>query len=163
MQTATFRGRRGVQFVRALPARVPGWRLVLDKPAMLSLPETYANLCEAAGAETFGVAYEITAADLSHVDLTEGVLIGNYERIAVPVVTLGPPFVALRAFTLVSAHRAPEPRPTTRYMSCLVDGAREHGLPASWIATLERVAAADESPEATALRPFLDEALGRRV
>jgi hypothetical protein len=163
MQTATFQGRRGVAFVRALPVRAPGWRLVLDKPAMLSLPETYANLCAAAEAETLGVAYEITAADLAHVDLTEGVLIGNYRRIAVPVVTLRPPFAALRAFTLVSDDRAPGPRPSSRYMACLLDGAREHGLPASWIATLAAVPALDESPEAAALRPFLDEALGRRA
>jgi hypothetical protein len=37
MQSATLRGRRGVGYARALPARVPGWRLVLDKPPLISV------------------------------------------------------------------------------------------------------------------------------
>jgi hypothetical protein len=161
MQTATFRGRRGIAFAEAVPARAPGWRLVLDKPGLLA-HETFANLREDVRGDALGVAYAITAEDVAHVDLTEGVLIGNYRRIAVPVVTLRPPFVALRAFTLVSDRCVPESRPSTRYMACLIEGAREHGLPAAWIAGLAAVPAWEESDEAKALRPFIDEALGRR-
>ena len=43
MQTATFRGRRGIEFRRALPARVPGWRLVLDQPPLLPIGEGFAS------------------------------------------------------------------------------------------------------------------------
>ena len=32
METATFRGRRGIAYRQALPARLTGWQLVLDKP-----------------------------------------------------------------------------------------------------------------------------------
>ena len=32
MQSATLRGRRGIAYRRALPARVSGWRVVFDKP-----------------------------------------------------------------------------------------------------------------------------------
>jgi len=39
MQAATFRGRRGIEPLRALAARLPGWRLVLDKPPLVPVGE----------------------------------------------------------------------------------------------------------------------------
>ncbi len=43
METATFRGRRGIAFVCALGGRAAGWRLVVDKPPL--------EACLVAGAE----------------------------------------------------------------------------------------------------------------
>src|SRR5262245_4315526 len=77
METATFRGRRGIQCSRALAARLSGWRVVFDKPPLLPVGEAYANLVPDAAAEAFGVLYEIADDDLAHLDLTEGVLVGN--------------------------------------------------------------------------------------
>jgi len=161
MEAATFRGRRGIEPTRALPACAPGWRLVLDKPPLLPVGTGFANLVPDPAATTCGVAYEITHEELAHVDLTEGVAIGNYARIGVPIASLGAPWIALRAFTLVSERRAPELLPSRRYMARLVAGAEEHALPAAWVAFLRDVPAVDETPEATALQPLLDDALRR--
>ncbi len=162
MQTATLRGRRGIEFVRAVPARAAGWRLVLDKPSLLPIGEAFANIVPEADAEVFGVLYEIAAADLEHLDLTEGVLVGNYRRIAIPVTPLVSPPTEVTAFTLVSNARDPALRPSDRYMACLVAGAEEHGLPESWVAFLRAVPARAESAAAQELRPLVDGVLRRR-
>ncbi len=161
MQSATLRGRRGIVYAQAAAARLPGWRLVFDKPSVLGLPEGFANVVPDPAAETFGVLYELSEDDLAHVDLTEGVLIGNYARIAVAAERLEAPGVAVPAFTLTSDRRDPRVRPSTRYMQLLLAGAEEHGLPAAWIAMLRAVPAGEESPETAQLRPFLDAALAK--
>jgi gamma-glutamylcyclotransferase len=161
MQSATLRGRRGVHYHRALPGRARGWRLVLDKPGLIPTGESVANIVPEAAAELWGVLFEIDAADLGHIDLTEGVLIGNYTRVEIPVepVAAEP---ALQAFTLTSNRRDPGLRPSTRYMDLLISGAEEHRLPAEYIAFLRSIPARPESPEAAQLRPFFDDALRRR-
>lgn len=161
MQTATFSGRRGIAFRRARPARVAGWRLVFDKPPFLPVGEGFASIVPDPVAAVIGVLYEITAADLEHVDLTEGVLIGHYRRIEVAVTPLDTPATALRAYTLTSDRRDPTLQPSDRYMGLVVAGAEEHGLPADWIALLRAVPRRPESPAAARLRPLVDEALRR--
>ena len=161
MQTATLRGRRGIDFHRALPGRACGWRLVLDKPGLIPTGGSFANIIPDADAEVWGVLYQIGQADLGHIDLTEGVLIGNYQRIEVPVQPIGsaPP---RDAFTLTSERRAPGSLPSTRYMGLLIAGAEEHGLPADWVAYLQSIPAQSETPEAAQVRSFIDDALRRR-
>jgi gamma-glutamylcyclotransferase len=159
MQRATFCARRGIDYRRALPARVAGWRLVLDKPPLVPVGEGFANIIPDAGAAVLGVLYEITPDDLAHVDLTEGVLIGNYRRIDVSVVTLGEPALAVVAATLASDKRNPDLLPSDRYLQCLIAGAEEHGLPAEYVAQLRALPCRPESEDARRFRPFLDEAL----
>ena len=159
MQRATFCGRRGIEYRQALAARLDGWRLVIDKPPLVPVGEGFANIVPEPGAEVLGVLYEITEEDLAHVDLTEGVLIGNYERIGVPVCTLGGPALRVVAATLVSDKRSPELLPSDRYMRCLIAGAEEHGLPAEYVAALRAIPCRPESDEAKRFRPLLDEAL----
>jgi hypothetical protein len=158
MQPATFAGRRGIVPTQAMAARAPGWRLVLDKPPIVPINESFANLLADAAAETFGVLYEITADDLAHVDLTEGVLIDSYRRIEIDTMTVATDTV-IRAFTLVSERKATDLRPSERYMALLVEGAERHGLPAEWIAMLRAVPTCTSSPEAMARRAFIDGAL----
>jgi hypothetical protein len=162
MQTATFRGRRGITYRRAVPGRADGWRLVLDKPPLLPIGEAFANILPDPTSAVVGVLYEISADDLAHVELTEGVLIGNYRRIDVPVAPLAPPPGEVLAATLVSDARDPALRPSDRYMACLVAGAEEHGLPAEWIGLLRAVPCGPESADAARFRPLLDEAIRRR-
>jgi hypothetical protein len=106
-----------------------------------------------------GVAYAITTEDLAHVDLTEGVLIDNYRRIAVRVAPLDGAGAAFEAFTLASERRDVALRPSRRYMALLVDGAEAHGLPAAWIDWLRACPACDETPQALAARSLLDRAM----
>jgi hypothetical protein len=163
MESATLRGRRGVEYARAVPARLAGWRLVFDKPSLLDLPEGFANVVPDPAAETLGVLFELTEADLAHVDLTEGVLIGNYARVAVTTVPLAAPAAPVTAFTLTSDRRNPVLRPSTRYMRLLVAGAEEHGLPASWVAMLRAVPAEEESFQSAQLRPLFEAALAKPI
>jgi AIG2-like family len=159
METATFRGRRNIEYGQAIPARAAGWRLVLDKPPLVPVGEAFANLRRDPAATVFGVLYEIAEADLAHIDLTEGVLIDNYQRISIPVEPLRPPHGERQAFTLVSDRRVNDLLPSRRYMACLIAGAEEHGLPAEWITFLGTVPVCEESPEAAAFRPLLDAVL----
>ncbi len=156
MQPATFAERRGIVPAQALPARALGWRLVLDKPPLVPIGESFANLIATAGAETFGVVYEITPDDLSHVDLTEGVLIGNYTRVEIAVEPLASSDGPARAFTLVSDQRAPDLRPSDRYMQLLIEGAKHHGLPDAWIAMLRAIPTCAPSPGAVLGRHVID-------
>lgn len=159
MQTATFRGRRGIDFVSALTARAPGWRLVVDQPPLLPIGESYANIVRDAGSEVLGVAYEVSIDALQTIDLTEGVLIGNYERRAIPVVSLAGDGAALEAFTLTSERRAAGLCPSTRYMALLIEGALEHGLPDQYVDFLRGIPARVPSHVSEALRPLLDGAM----
>jgi gamma-glutamylcyclotransferase len=161
MQTATFGGRRGITPVSAHTARAPGWRLVLDKPPLLGPAPGFANLVPDAGAAVFGVVYEISADDMAHVELTEGVAIDNYRRTKIDVVPLAAVPAPSRAFTLVSDKRTPDLRPSARYMALLIDGAEEHGLPDEWITMLRAVPTVAESAEAAAARALLDDALDK--
>jgi cation transport regulator ChaC len=163
MQAATLRGRRGIEWTRALPARVGGWRFVCDKPPLLpGMGESFANLVPEEGAAVCGVLFELAAADFAHVELTEGVLIGNYRRVEVVAETLDGR-ETVTAATLVTDARDPRLAPSERYRALLVDGAREHGLPAEWIAFLEALPARPETAEAARLRPILDAAMAAKA
>jgi len=158
MQRATFCGRRGIEFVRAMAGRAPGWRLVLDKPPLVPIGESFANIVPDPDAEVHGVLYEVSAGALEMIDLTEGVLIGNYVRRTISVTTLGER-CDVEAATLVSDRRDAALCPSTRYMGLLIEGALEHGLPAEYIAFLRAVPARAETEAAVAIRPMLDDAM----
>jgi len=91
METATFQGRRGISFSRALPARASGWRIVFDKPPVVPGGGAVANIVTEPAGVVFGVLYEITPEHLAHVELTEGVLIGNYHRVEMWAESLAAP------------------------------------------------------------------------
>lgn len=159
METATFRGRRNIEFLRALPARADGWRLVLDKPPLVPGGAASANIVAVPGATVLGVLYEIPEADLGHLDLTEGVLVGNYRRIVIPVSPLMALSDAVDAFTLVSDRRDTTLRPSHRYMARLITGAGEHALPPDWIAFLRAIPAVEESDAEKRFRSVVDDVL----
>jgi gamma-glutamylcyclotransferase len=160
MQAATFRGRRGIVPRQAVAVRATGWRLVLDKPPLLSMGHSFANVVPAEHGVVYGVAYEISAEDLAHVEFSEGVSLGNYARTELDVETLAGE--ALRAVTLTSTKRGDELRPSTRYMGLLIEGAIEHGLPEHWIAMLRAVPAVEESAAAKAARALLDRVIRKK-
>lgn len=163
MHSDTLRGRRGVAYRRAVAVRVPGWRVVFDKPPLIPIGEAYANLVPAPGDAALGVAFEVAEDDHAHIELTEGVLIGNYRRVEVPVHPLGacphPPVVAA---SLASQRRDATLRPSRRYMALLIAGAEEHGLPAEYVAWLRGVPAGECSAVARAVRPLVDAAMRLR-
>jgi len=164
MQTATFRGRRGIEYRAAVAVRAPGWRLCLDKPPLLPVGESFAHIVPDPAAEVLGVAYGVGLPEIEHIDLTEGVAIGNYQRIELevwPLVAAHALPAPWRAHTLVSELCDPALRPSRRYMACLIAGAEEHGLPAEYVARLRAIAVCEESDEARRLRPLLDRFMKR--
>jgi gamma-glutamylcyclotransferase len=160
MQAATFRGRRGIEPRQAVAVRATGWRLVLDKPPLLSMGHSFANVVPDERGVVYGVAYEISAEDLAHVEFSEGVSLGNYVRAELDVETLAGE--ARRAITLTSTRRGDGLRPSTRYMGLLIEGAIEHGLPEHWIAMLRAVPAVEESAAAKAARALLDRVIRKK-
>jgi gamma-glutamylcyclotransferase (GGCT)/AIG2-like uncharacterized protein YtfP len=91
----------------------------------------------------WGVVWEIDAEDVARLDAVEG---PGYERLEVEVVTANQ---KMNVFTYVarSTHLDATLRPAHRYHALVVAGAREHGLPASWIRALESGIERDDERE----------------
>ena len=153
METATFRDRRGIAFSCALGARVPGWRIVFDKPPVVPGGAAVANIVPDPAAVVFGVLYEITPEDLAHVELTEGVLIGNYHRVTLQAESLAAPVFATTAASFASHLRDSTRVPSDRYMACVIAGAEEHGLPSAYIGYLRGIPVC---PETEGVRELVD-------
>jgi hypothetical protein len=146
---------------QAVAAKAVGWRLVLDKPPLLSIGHSFANVVPDAGGTVYGVAYEISADDYTHVEFSEGVQLGNYVRVDLGLEALQGG--TLRACTLTSEKREADLKPSLRYMSLLIEGATEHGLPEDWIAMLRGIPAEEESEAAKAARALLDRVIRKRT
>ena len=163
MQSGTLRGRRGIDYRRAVPVRANGWSLVFDKPPLLPTGNTVANIVPEDGASGLGVAFEITEEDLAHVEHTEGVGFGNYKRVELAVESLAAVDDApVAAFSLSSDRRHPTTSPSIRYMTLVIEGAIEQGLPGAHVEWLRAIEACEESAEMAALRPMLDEFFKRK-
>lgn len=162
MQSATLRGRRSIEYRSAVPARLAGWRLVIDKPSLLRDGNTFANIVPDESASVCGVSFEISEEDMAHIDLTEGVLLGNYQRVVVTVEPLRPQHPPQTAFTLTSENRHHEARPSPRYMSLLIDGALEHGLPTEHVEFLRTIPVVEEPEQAKEMRAMIDEFMRKR-
>ncbi|MBI3784133.1 MAG: gamma-glutamylcyclotransferase [Deltaproteobacteria bacterium] len=161
MQSATLRGRRGIEYRRALPGRAVGWRLVLDKPSLLGVAGAYANLIEDPSSVAYGVLFDVSEDDLAHIELTEGVLIDNYHRVIVPVEPLASAGEAVHAFSLSSDRRDPDSKPTSRYMGLLIEGALEHRLPPKHIEFLRNIPTCEEPIESLEMRAAIDNFMRR--
>ncbi|MCW5889466.1 MAG: gamma-glutamylcyclotransferase [bacterium] len=131
---ATFVDRRGMQPLAARPARLDGFRLTFDLPVGPG-ERGVANLLAEAGACVWGVCYQLAPNACELLDRSEGVHVGYYARVPVETVTQGGERLA--AFAYLGERRVAGRKPSARYLGLLLDGAREHGLPADWIAALE--------------------------
>ena len=111
-------------------ARLLGYRLTTDKAGRDGTGK--ANLTPAAGEEVWGLVWQLDAAHWPALDACEG----GYERIAVD-----PEPAPARAQTYLSRQLTSDPVLAAAYKRFLVEGAREHGLPAAWIEALEALPA----------------------
>lgn len=135
MQRATFESRRGMKPREARGGRLAGYRLVFDLPVGPG-ERGVANLAPDDTAHTYGVLYRITPGELEVLDRTEGVDRGYYRRDEVGVERLDAEETVI-AWTYVSGHGTVGRKPSLRYMGLLLEGAREHGLPAEYVRVLE--------------------------
>lgn len=112
-------------------ARLPGARLVCNKLGRDGTAK--ANLVEDPSGLVWGVLWRIETRAWELLDRFEG----GYARTEVRVETLDGS--EHHASTYVSERVMEQPVPSARYLRWLLDGAREHGLPADWIAHLNRL------------------------
>jgi gamma-glutamylcyclotransferase len=116
---------------RALsPAKLKGYRLVINKKSKDGSGK--ANLMKSEGDEVWGVLYEMDENDLVNLDRHEG----GYRRECFELWTDAGKTV--KAFAYISS-KLTNSLPTYEYKMLLVNGAREHGLPATYVGFLEQL------------------------
>jgi cation transport regulator ChaC len=87
------------------------------------------------------VLYKITLREMLRLNSTEGIPGGAYRPTWLTVQDAeGRP---LKAMTYVADGNPADGRPSLRYISLLREGARMHGLPATWLQLLDNVLPAD--------------------
>lgn len=94
----------------------------------------------------FGVIYRMTLADKHALDRIEGLGAG-YDEQEVTLLTADGP---MRAWTYRATDIAPDALPFTWYKALVLAGAREHGLPAHYVARLEAIEALSDPDVARA-------------
>jgi hypothetical protein len=130
-----FVDRRRMRPMDVRPGRLDGYGLRFNLPVGRG-ERAVANVEPELGGYIWGVAYRLRPEECDRLDRTEGVPAGFYRRIEVEIVTEGDE--RLTAFTYRSTRITEGRKPSARYLGLILDGAREHGLPADWIAWLER-------------------------
>jgi hypothetical protein len=118
--------------------RLDGRRLALDKPGRDGTAK--ANLRLAPGGCVWGVVWAFDAAHWPALDACER----GYQRIQVVVSLSG---ADTRVATYASELSTDDPVPSRAYKRFLVEGAREHGLPAHWVTLLEALPERDLSSD----------------
>ena len=108
-----------------------GWRLAFDKAGRDGSAK--ANLRRADGDRVCGALYALAPGDWPGLDAAEG----GYERI--PVEVANPAGALARAQTYLARAPGAQGLPREEYLRLVLEGAREHGLPADWIEALERL------------------------
>jgi len=133
MAPAIFVERRGMRPSSATWGWVDGYRLCFDLPVGPG-ERGVANVVPDAGSRTCGVLYRITSEEGERLDRSEGVHAGYYRRIV--VIATAADASSIEAFTYHSAYASLGRKPSPRYMGLLLDGARKHGLPEDYVASL---------------------------
>jgi len=111
------------------PVRLGDHRLTTDKRGRDGTGK--ANLRHAPGQFVWGVLWSLDREDWARLDAVEG----DYRRIAVCVENAAGERVQTQTYR--SDRLTDDPALAPAYKRCMVDGAREHGLPEAWVRLLE--------------------------
>jgi hypothetical protein len=122
------------------PAKLSGFALTFDKLSKID-GSGKANVQPSKNDMVWGVLYEVSEADLELLDRGEG---GGYRRQRVTVNT-SDAAVSAWIYTAVKPKRSGAIKPHAWYLRFLVEGAREHGLPAHYIRALETLESTEDS------------------
>jgi gamma-glutamylcyclotransferase len=111
-------------------ARLEGYRLVFNKKSVDG--SSKANLIRSAGDKVWGVLYEMDEGELKRLDRSEG---GYLRKFLEVIANAGGP---VKAFAYLSS-KLTNSLPYHWYKRLVVDGAREHNLPAAYVDVLEQL------------------------
>lgn len=114
-------------------ARLHGWRLTLDKRAMDGSGK--ANLASETGSSVWGFVYRIDSSAWTDLDRFEP----GYTRTPIEVIAADGARLAVQAY--IASVPVADLVALEGYQTLIVDGAREHGLPADYVTWLEALAA----------------------
>ncbi len=123
------------------PACLHGYELVFSLPSK-RWGGFVADVRPAAGRCVWGVLWELGPEDLARLDVIEGVSAGRYRRERVAVTWHGRRVTA-ECYRVDSPLGLGSPSPV--YRQVLVEGAREHDLPESYVRHLEGAATEQQS------------------
>ena len=99
-----------------------------------------ANVVESTGNCVWGAVWELNQEDVTALDRQEGVHFGIYKRIEVDVVTVDHNDKVLRCISyerICREARVMEALPSITYLSVIIEGAKEVGLPSDYQKKLE--------------------------
>lgn len=126
-----------VPVARGRSASLQGYRVRFNKMSQKD-GSGKANVEPHPGGDVWGVLYMIPDAHLKRLDDGEG---PGYQRKRLPVRTPGNAMIEAWVYLARKPTNDPTLRPYTWYKRFLIEGAREHGLPAPYIEALERIEA----------------------
>jgi hypothetical protein len=123
-------------------AVLPGHHLLFNKKSTDD-KSGKANVAAHAGSDVWGVLYTIPDADLDKLDKGEG----GYRRVRLTVSLTDDTATDAWVYVAKKPNNDPELRPYIWYKRFLVEGAREHSLPADYIANLQNIVAMQDANE----------------
>ena len=124
-------------------AVLPGHRLQFNKKSTDD-KSGKANIAAQPGSDVWGVLYTVSDADLDKLDKGEG----GYRRVRLSLCLTDNTNTDAWVYIAKKPTNDPALRPYTWYKRFLVEGAREHSLPAEYIAELEKIIAEQDANEA---------------
>jgi cation transport regulator ChaC len=137
MHPTTFEGRRRMKPLERRVGQLVGYRLRFNLEGRPKGKAAPANICIDSDGAVWGVLYRITRRDLLRLNSTEGIPGRGYRPVALGA--LDNDGNRLTAVAYMAAGKEADGNPSLRYITLLRDGARFHGLPASWIEYLDSV------------------------
>ena len=100
-----------------------------------------ANVRPDPGSEVWGVIYSVPDRSMAELDRGEG---RGYRRELMSIARADGSTCEAWVYVATQPDADPDLRPYSWYMKFLVEGAREHGLPADYIQRLERIDAVED-------------------
>jgi gamma-glutamylcyclotransferase len=129
---------RGVRILSEKVGFIEGWKLVFNKIATSYPGSGYANITKEKNSKVYGVLYEIENSDLKNLDEYEGYPT-HYKRERITVILNNDKKIIAEVYIAQTNQTREGLKPTEEYMKHLIDGAKQHNLPSSYIKFLESI------------------------
>lgn len=151
MNVTLLRSKKGLDVVDHCRAVLKDWRMGFTLKGMPCVEPSWANATRSPGAELHGVAFKISLSDAAKLSAQER----SYDQIDVDLELGDGRRVKGYLYSARPDRLQAETPPSARYLRVLVDGAREAGLPADYVARLEATPTYRASPATLLARSSL--------